>query len=175
MKKIRHINDFVLSILTCITGIWLLFGKITEAPVKTGQGGFMARSDIWLRMMAVFMIIVAVALFVRSFTGKDFKEEDAKFHFYLDSTVVATVVALIIYAIALPKLGFFITTFLGTFYLMLLYSIKERAWSFTTVPAGNWGKLLLKCLIVSAILLAIFWLVFGKLLAVQLPEFALFG
>lgn len=175
MKKIRHMNDFVLSILTCILGLLLLFGKVTEAPVKTGQGGFMARSDIWLRMMAIFMLVVGVALLVRSFIGKEFKQEDAKFHFYLDKTVIATVVALIAYAIALPKLGFFITTFLGTFYLMLLYSIKERAWSFTTVPAGNWGKLLLKCLIGSAIFLVIFWLVFGKLLAVQLPEFALFG
>lgn len=175
MKKIRHMNDFVLSILTCILGLLLLFGKVTEAPVTTGQGGFMARSDIWLRMMAIFMLVVGVALLVRSFIGKEFKQEDAKFHFYLDKTVIATVVALIAYAIALPKLGFFITTFLGTFYLMLLYSIKERAWSFTTVPAGNWGKLLLKCLIGSAIFLVIFWLVFGKLLAVQLPEFALFG
>ena len=175
MKKIRHMNDFVLSILTAILGVWLLFGKITQAPVKTGQGGFFARSDIWLRMMAVFLIVVAVALCVRAFIGKDFKEEDARFHFYLDSTVVATVIALIVYAIALPKLGFFITTFLGTFYLMLLYSIKEKSWTFTTVPKEEWGKMLLKCLVVSAIFLVIFWVVFGKLLAVQLPEFELFS
>ena len=175
MKKIRHMNDFVLSILTAILGVWLLFGKITQATVKTGQGGFMARSDIWLRMMAVFLLLISVALCVRAFIGKDFKEEDAKFHFYLDSTVIATVIALVVYAIALPKLGFFITTYAGTFYLMLLYSIKEKGWSFTTVPKEAWGKMLLKCVIVSAIFLFIFWLVFGKLLAVQLPEFELFG
>lgn len=175
MKKVRHMNDFVLSIITAILGIWLLFGKITEAPVKTGQGGFMARSDIWLRMMAVLLIFMAIVLCIRAFVGKEFKEEDAKFHFYLDSTVIATVIALVLYAILLPKLGFFVTTFIGTFYLMLLYSVKEKAWKFSTVPKDAWGKILLKCVIASAIFLVIFWLVFGKLLAVQLPKFELFG
>ena len=56
--------------------------------VKTGQGGFLVRSDGWLRMMGVFLVIVAVILIIRSF-GKKEGEEAEGFHFYLDSTVVA--------------------------------------------------------------------------------------
>ena len=175
MKKIKHMNDFVLSILTMILGIWLLFGKITEAPVNTGQGGFIARSDIWLRMVAVLIILVSVAIMVRSIVGKNFKAEDGKLHFYLDGTIIATVIGLIVYAILLPLLGFFITTYIGTFYLMLLYSVKEKSWTFRTVPKEQWAKILIKCAAASGIFLLIFWLIFGKLLAVQLPELTLFG
>ena len=175
MKKIKNMNEFVLSLLTGGLGLWLLFGKITEAPVKTGQGGFIARSDIWLRMVAVLMLIVAVVICVRSILGKQSREEDAKLHFYVDSTIVLTVVILIAYAIALPRLGFFITTFLGTFALMLLYTIKENGWRFSTVPKDQWVKILLRCLIASGIFLFIFWFVFGKMLAVQFPTFTLFG
>ena len=66
-------NDFVLGILMTIFGLWLLFGKITEMEVQTGQGGFLARSDIWLRMLAVILILVSVILIIRSI---NFKKEE---------------------------------------------------------------------------------------------------
>ncbi len=171
---IKRKNDFVLSILAIITGLYLVFGKITEAEVKTGQGGFFARSDIWLRAMGAAMILVAVILAIRAIVKDPENEEDKKFHFYIDSTVIATVLMLIVYALALPKFGFFISTYLGTLYLMVLYSVKERGHSFKSIPKGDLGKILIKSLIISAIFLVVFWLVFGKLLAVQLPEFSLF-
>lgn len=174
MKAIRHMNDLILGILMIGVSAFLFFGKITEQEVQTSQGGFLARSDIWLRMMAVFLFAVSVVLIIRSINFK--KEEIAeKFSFYIDSTVIATIIALIVYAIALPLLGFFFTTFVITLYLVLLYSIKEQGLKFTAVPKGAWGKLALKSLITAAVLLIVFWLIFGKLLAIQLPEFSLMG
>ena len=79
MKCIKKMNDFVLGILMILLSAFLVFGKITETEVKTGQGGFLVRSDVWLRMMGVFLIIVAVILIIRSF-GKKEGEEAEGFH-----------------------------------------------------------------------------------------------
>ena len=69
MKCIKKMNDFVLGILMILLSAFLVFGKITETEVKTGQGGFLVRSDVWLRMMGVFLVIVAVILIIRSFSN----------------------------------------------------------------------------------------------------------
>ena len=163
MKCIKKMNDFVLGILMILLSAFLVFGKITETEVKTGQGGFLVRSDVWLRMMGVFLVIVAVILIIRSF-GKKEGEEAEGFHFYLDSTVVAV-----------PKVGFMITTFLMCLYLVILFSVKEQSLTFRTVPKALWGKLLVKGVLSAAVMLAVFWFIFGKLLSVQFPTFSLFG
>lgn len=177
MKRIKKMNDFVLGILMIFLSAFLVFGKITEVEVKTGQGGFLTRSDVWLRMMGVFLFVVSIILIIRAIgIGKKGQEHQAEpFNFYLDSTVVAVVLSLVVYALALPKIGFFITTFLMCLYLVVLFTIKEKSWTFRTVPANMWGKILFKGCVTAAVLLVVFWLVFGKLLAIQLPTFELFG
>lgn len=155
---------------------FLVFGKVTETEVKTGQGGFLVRSDVWLRMMGIFLAVVAVVLIIRAMDfSKKGNQEAEPFHFYLDSTVVAVTASLIAYALALPKIGFFISTFVACMYLVILFSVKEQSLTFRTVPKNAWGKLLIKGLVTAAILLVVFWFVFGKLLSIQLPEFSLFG
>ena len=42
MKCIKKMNDFVLGILMILLSAFLVFGKITETEVKTGQGGFLS-------------------------------------------------------------------------------------------------------------------------------------
>lgn len=167
---IKKMNDFVLGILVILLSAFLMFGKITETEVKTGQGGFLVRSDVWLRMMGLFLFVVAVILIIRSLNLWHRKEENAEpFHFYIDSTVIAVTLSLIAYALALPVLGFFISTFVICMYLVILFSIKEKAWTFRSTPKEAWGKLLLKGVATAAVLLLVFWAVFGKLLAIQLP------
>ena len=172
-KRIKHMNDFVLGILMVAFSAFLIFGRITEMEVQNGQGGFFARSDIWLGAMGVLLLITAVLLIIRSINFKKL-EDVSPLNFYMDSTVIGTTLSLIVYAIALPKLGFFITTYVVTFYLVLLYSVKENGYKFTTVPKNVLGKMIIRAVIVSAIFLVILLFVFGKLLAVQLPAFALF-
>lgn len=176
MKMIKKMNDFVLGILVILLSAFLLFGKITETEVKTGQGGFLVRSDVWLRMMGLFLLVVAVILIIRSINFGHKKDQEAEpFHFYIDSTVVAVTISLIAYALALPILGFFISTFVMCMYLVILFSIKEKAWTFRSVPKEAWGKILAKGAVTAVVLLVVFWFVFGKLLAIQLPTFALLG
>lgn len=171
---IKYMNDFVLGIILAAAGIWLLFGKITDHEVSTGQGGFIARPDVWVRFMAIILIVDAAVLIVRSIVKKNDDPAGGRFQFYLDSTQVGTIISLVIYTLLLPVFGFFIMTFVVTFYLVLLYSIKEKAWTFRTAPKDQWPKLLLKTLIISTISLLVYWLVFGVALSLQLPGFELF-
>ena len=173
---IKKMNDFVLGILVILLSAFLMFGKITETEVKTGQGGFLVRSDVWLRMMGLFLLVVAVILIIRSIGFGHRKDEGAEhFHFYIDSTVIAVTLSLVFYALALPVVGFMISTFLICMYLVILFSIKEKAWTFRTTPKEAWGKILLKGVVSAAVLLVVFWFIFGKLLAIQLPTCIFFG
>lgn len=174
MNRIRHKNDMVLGIIMSAASMFLIFGKVTEQKVNTNQSGFFGRPDVWLRGLGVLLLLISVILIIRAIDFKNEGTED-KFHFYIDSTVIGLVISLILYTILLPKVGFMITTFAETFYLALLFTVKERGLSFPTVPKKDWGGILLKCIITSAVLLVVFWIVFGKLLAIQLPTFELFG
>lgn len=172
---IKKMNDFVLGILVILLSAFLIFGKITETEVKTGQGGFLVRSDVWLRMMGVFLLVVAVILVIRSLNLGHRKEEATEpFSFYIDSTVIAVTVSLIAYALALPFVGFMISTFAICMYLVVLFSIKEKAWTFRSTPKEAWGKILLKGILTAVVLLIVFWFIFGKLLAIQLPTCVFF-
>jgi hypothetical protein len=173
MKSIRHFNDFVLGLLMSCVSLYLILIKVTEKKVPTPQGGFLSRSDIWLKMIAVLLLVVSLILIIRSI---NFKKEESinKFCFHITSTEVCVIVSLILYALILPKLGFFISTFLITFYLVALFSVKEEGYNFSSVPKKRITNICIKGLITSGILLVVFWFIFGKLLAVQLPEFTIF-
>ena len=175
MKKIKQKNDFVLALMVYALSAFLGFANITESEVTTGQGGLLARTDVWLRMIAVFMAIVATILVVRSLglLGKVVAEK-SKFTFYLDGTIVGIMTSLILYALALDYVGFFVSTFSITFYLVLLFSVREQSFTFRTFPKKDWPRLLLKGVLTAVALLVMFWLIFGKLLAVQLPTWELF-
>ena len=49
---------------------------------------------------------------------------------------MAVIVSLIVYALALPKVGFMITTFLMCLYLVILFSVKEQS---LYLPHGSQG------------------------------------
>ena len=166
MNRIRHKNDMVLGLITTAFSMFLIFGKITEQKVNTNQSGFFGRPDVWIRGLGILMLLISVILMVRAINFKKEETED-RFHFYIDSTVVGLVISLILYTVLLPKLGFIITA--------LRFTVRERGLSFRTVPGKDWGGILIKCIITAAVLLVIFWIVFGKLLAIQLPTFDLFG
>ncbi|WP_347559838.1 tripartite tricarboxylate transporter TctB family protein [Clostridium sp. AM58-1XD] len=127
-----------------------------------------ARPDVWLQMIAVLLFLVAVILVVSSldFAGKAEKEG---FHFVLDSTILLTVAALILYAVLLPAAGFIPTTFLMTVFLTAVYTLKEEKLCVRGLDKKDMIRIGRKSVITGAVLLVILWLVFAKLLAIQLP------
>ena len=165
---IKKANDFILGIFMIAVSAFLFFGKVTSNVPEVSQGGLIARPDVWIQMVAVLLFIVAVILVILSMdiTGKAEKEA---FHFVLDSTVILTIGALILYAVLLPKAGFAVTTFLMTAFLTALYTLKEEKRSVKSLDKREIIRIGRKSIITGAVLLIILWLVFGRLLAIQLP------
>lgn len=166
---IKKENDFVLGILTLIFSGFLFFGKLTKNVPEYSQGGLFARADVWIRMIAVMLAVVAVLLVISSlnFTAK--KEEKDPFHFVLDGTMICTAGALICYALLFPVLGFEMTTFLEIIFLTGLYTLKEEGKAIRDINRQEWIRIGKKSVITAAVMLIVLWLIFGKLLAVQLP------
>ena len=174
-QLIKHKNDFVLAAFSMVLSVFLLFGKITASTVPTGQGGLLARSDVWLRMIAGIMLLTSLMLLLRSlFKVKDLPKDSGTFHFYLDGTIIAIIAILVTYTIALPLLGFMISTFLAQALLTILFTVRERGYTWKALPREEMRKIIIRSLVISAILLLIYYLVFGVALSLQLPKFDLF-
>ncbi len=165
---IKKANDFVLGILTLSISAFLFFGEVTTNLPNSSQGGPLARADIWLQMIAVLLAIVSLVLVVSSLDFRKSAERES-FHFILDSTILLTVAALIAYAILLPIIGFFISTFLMVGFLTMLYTIKEEQKTLKDLTKADIKRMVKKSILTAVILLVILWLVFAKFLAIQLP------
>lgn len=174
MKMIKKTNDFVLSILMLGVSAFLCFGKIVQNVPATSQGGLLARSDVWIRMIAIYLAIVAVILLITSINFRR-SEQTEGFKFMLDSTIISTVVGLVLYTVLLPILGFFICTFAMTLFLVVMYTVREEGRQFRSLDKRVTLRVGLKGVITAAVLLAVFWFVFARLLGIQLPEMTLLG
>ena len=168
MKGIKKTNDFVLGIIMIVVSLCLFFGKVTTNVPEISQGGYLARADVWLQMIAVLLGAASIILII---TSLDFKKtgKSEKFEFVIDSTILLTVAALIIYAALMPIIGFMITTFVMVLFLTFLYTVREEKRQFSQLEMADWLRLVKKGVITAAVMLIILWLVFGKLLAIQLP------
>lgn len=169
MKVIRKANDFVLGILMILLSVGLFFGKVTSNVPEVSQGGPISRPDVWLQMIAAILFVISVILVVSSlnFGKKDIKEE--KFQFKMGSTAMLTIAALIIYAALLPIVGFVVVTLVITSFLTALYTLEEEKLSIKKIQKADIIRIGRKSLITGVIMLGILWIVFGKILAIQLP------
>ena len=168
-NSIRHVNDFILAIAMIAFSLFLLFcpGITTAIPILA-QGGFFTRADTYIRMLAVILLISAAALLVRSLTASP-TDGKGKFYFLLDNTISLTVAALIAYTLLLPKIGFFITSFVMIVLLNLLYCFREKSRKRKEYSRRELCSMLLSAAVYALILMLILWLVFAKLLGVRLP------
>lgn len=165
---IKKMNDFVLAVIMLVLGLVLLLGNFTVGGTTMGQGGLLARPDMWLKAIAALMVFFSIVLGIKSLSFKK-GEEQEKFTFAINWTVVLTLVALVLYTIFLPIIGFFISTFLLSFFLCTLYAIKEDDKKVKELTRQEWVRYLLRSLIFSAVMVVLLYLIFGKLLAIQLP------
>lgn len=107
-------------------------------------------------------MILSAGLFARTFfirysdDGKEFTAEQRAGIF----KVAASIAILVIYIFLLPRVGFFVTSFL--FMMVFAYAAdneKHRLWTYPAVAVG---------------LLAVIWAIFGLFLKVPLPKGILF-
>lgn len=166
-NHIKNMNDCIGGVVLMAASVFLLVSKnITEGRIVTGQGGFFVRADTYIRMLGGLMFFLAFLMIIRSINFKKIAETKG-FVFVITKESLCTVAALIVFLLLLKPLGFAITTFLFSFFIVCLYMRKEnrdkglsrRDWIKKTVFAG----------VFSLILVVVVYLVFAKLLLVTLP------
>lgn len=169
MKLIRVINDFILGIVMLVISVFLLTSdQIVNGRVSTGQAGFFGRADVYIKIIAVILAITSVFLILRSINFRR-REDIVKFHFNINAVVILTASSLIVYALVLETVGFFISTLALIFFLVCVYTARERQGEGIPLTKQEWIKIALRALPYTIILVMLFYFIFTKLLSVRLP------
>jgi hypothetical protein len=169
-KLLKTPNDFVIGLALFALGVFVLFtDKVVQGKVVTGNGGYLVRPDVYVRMMGGCLAFFAVILVLKSINWKR-ATETKPFKFVISREIVLTIVALIAYVALLPIIHFFAATFLLCFLLTIMYFKKEISATETECPAK---KIVIRRLIVAAVYAAILtfavYLLFAHVLTVALP------
>ena len=167
---IKKVNDFTLGIGIVLLSIFLIFSpKIVGGGVSNNvPGGFWARPDVYIRIIAVIMIIPSIILITKSISfNKD--SEKQKFKFDINSTIVISLGLIVLYTIALPIIGFVISSLIMVFCLCALYTIKEQNLTIRDIDKKKLSKILIKSTIYSVISVVALYFIFTIGLSVQLP------
>jgi hypothetical protein len=165
-------NDFIGGLALIAGSMWLLASKsITTGRIATGKGGLFVRADVYIRMLGGLMLFLAILMVIRSINFK--KEAETKaFFFNITKESLLSFVALIVFCIALKPVGFAITTFALTFFLVCLYMNRENADKNYTPQQKK--KRVLFAAVFSLILLVLVYFIFSNVLLVTLPPGFLF-
>jgi len=163
---IKHMNNFVLSIFTFIIGMYITFAPNVVTNMSSKQeGGFFARPDIYLKMLSGSLIVLAILLVIKS-VGKIDESRTA----YLNSEIVYSTIALILYAVLLPLIGFAVTTTALVFFLVFLFAIPAlRDIHDTVLKKREIKKLIIIDFFYTIILVIIMYLLFTYLFGISLP------
>lgn len=169
MKLIKTMNDFILGIMMLALSFFLLFSDkiVTNMPAVT-MGGYFARADVYIHLLAIILGIVSLVLIGKSI---NFNKDAAVtgFSFQMNSTILISAIVLILYTLVLPIIGFIVSTFLAIFLLCTLYTVKEDNKSLKEYKGKALGKILLRSAIYSVILVVVLKIIFTYGLSVQLP------
>ena len=91
-KTIKNVNDFVLAVLMLALSLFLLLcPNITSNIPSVSMGGYFTRPDVYIRMLALFLVVASLALLIRSLNLGKKAQQISGFHFTINSTVIMTV------------------------------------------------------------------------------------
>lgn len=169
-KFLKSTNDFIIGLILLAVGIFvLLTDKVVQGEVVTGNGGFLVRPDVYVRMMGGCLAFFAAILVLKSINWT--RSKDTKgFTFVLSREIVLTLIGLIAYVFLLNIIHFFAATFLLAFLLTIMYHKKEISASETGKPEkGVAMRRLVVAAVYSVILTVVVFLVFQNVLKVALP------
>jgi hypothetical protein len=166
-KKIKDMNGFFGGIVLMAGGAWLMLSNnITEGRILRAQAQGIVRPDTYIRMLGCLVLFLAFLMAVRSINFK--KEAETKaLGFQISRESLVTFIGLVLFLVLLKPLGFAVVTFLFCFTVSCVYMLKE------TKGIGLGRKDTAKRIIVlgifSLIMVLAVYLIFGKVLLVQLP------
>lgn len=166
-NKIKNMNDFVSGFLLCAGGLWLMLSKnITEGRILSSQNQGIIKADTYIRMLGGLVVFLAFLMIIRSINFK--KEAETKaFEFHITKESFLTLAALIAFIVLLKPLGFALTTFSFTFFIVSVYMLREMK------DKGLSRREKIKKFVIagvfSFVLVLVVYLIFSKVLLVMLP------
>jgi hypothetical protein len=162
-------NDLISGGVLLLFGLYLCFaGNIIQGKVFTPPGGLFVRADVYIRMLGVLVAVCASCILLRGINFKKSSKTEP-FAFVVTRENGLTAAALGLFVFALPRIGFVVSTFTLTLFLVLLYGRKERQAAKKNLTRQEFIKTLVFGVIFSILLVIVVYLVFAKLLYVTLP------
>jgi putative tricarboxylic transport membrane protein len=172
VKFLKSVNDFIIGLILLGFGVFITtYKEIVRGTISDSVGGILVRPDVYVRMVGVLLIICSLILVLKSFNYKRSTQTEG-FHFVLTKEVALTGLSLLLYAALLEPVGFYISTFLLTFFLTCMYMRKERS-------GGGKPSLPRRALIIasvySVVMVVVVYFIFAKVLNVILPAGDIFS
>lgn len=140
----------------------------TRALPTGGVQYLVARSDVYVWLLLVIMVLLAIGIIISAIRKKDETPTSTVWN----KLGILTVVTVFIYLLVMEKIGFIASTFIAIMFLTCLYSARLKKFD---VPDKK-GKIIqiIKYAIFSAIVTAAVYYIFSSALDVKLPSFDLF-
>ena len=169
MKKvIRSTNDLLLAVLMGAVSIFLLTNDSIITGVENGLGGYWAQASSYIKLVAGILLGLSVLQLIYAINFKKDETQYSKLNIPISKEIVITAVALVLYALLLPKLTFFPCTLVLNIVLCGTFALKENQGNEETK-----GKLPKKqaigIVVYSVALTLCLWLLFTEVLKCVLP------
>ena len=170
IKFVKNTNDFVIGIALLALGIYILLTKkIVFGNVMQTSGGPLVHPEVYVRLLGGILTFLAAILVLKSLNWRR-SAELTPFRFLITPHIFLTVVALVLYTFLLPRIGFAVSTFSLNFFLTCLFLHRERTGEGkATLERKSIIRSLIHITIFSIILLIIIYILFTRVLYVDLP------
>lgn len=159
---IKQKRDFFSGCVLILVSSYILFGQNIAVGRTLGKMPKLANAVLYVRLLGGILGFLSILLVIRALTSD--KTQDAR---NIPKEVVLTSIALILYALVLDLLGFFLSSVVLISFLTFIYRIKEKHLSKNDKPS------MLKAagisIIYSLICVALLQYVFTSLLGARLP------
>jgi len=170
IKPIRNANDFVIGGALLAVGCYVLFtDNILYGNVPVTSGGPLVHPAAYVRLLGGILAFLALFLMVKSLNWRR-AAEALPFRFFITSHITLTVIALMLYTFLLSRIGFAVSTFVLNFFLCCLFLHRERTGvGKPPLTKKDIIRTLIIVTIYSILLLIVIYILFTKVLYVDLP------
>jgi hypothetical protein len=127
MSLIKKTNDLILGICSLIISLWLVLdSSLIKGFALVSSTPFLARPDVYVRIIAAVWAILALLLVLKSLNLTGQVTERVKFSFNLPLVTLLPMVAFIFCILILEDVGFFISSFVLMTVMCFVFQLKEK-------------------------------------------------
>lgn len=166
-KAIRSTNDLLLSLMMGGVSIFLLTSKKIITGVENGLGGIWAQASTYIHLLAGILLALSVLQLIYAINFKG-GEEHKKLNIPVSREIIITAIALVLYALLLPRLTFFPCTLALNIVLCGTFAMKENQGS-PELKGKLPKKQVIAIVIYSVVLTIVLWVLFTQILKCVLP------